>query len=54
MKENNKKIKNLKIREEYHRILKRYCKKHGLLLSRYIEKLIEKNCKQKSDIYGED
>lgn len=47
------KIKNLKIRTSYHEILKTYCKKNGLVMSRFLEKLIEDKCKVKKDIYGE-
>jgi len=47
------KIKNLKIRPEIHKILKDYCKKNGLVMSRFLEKLISDNCKSKPDIYGE-
>lgn len=46
-------IKNLKIEEEYHKMLKDYCVKRGLVMSKFLEKLIEKNCKEKKDIYGE-
>ena len=46
-------IKNLKKKKEYHTILKSYCKKKGLVMSRFLEKLIEKTCKDKKDIYGE-
>ena len=37
-----KSIKNLKIRPQFHNILKTYCKKKGLVMSRFLEKLIEK------------
>tara|TARA_R100001163_G_C4931918_1_gene107484 strand:+ start:376 stop:522 length:147 start_codon:yes stop_codon:yes gene_type:complete len=46
-------IKNLKIRKHYHTLLKEYCKKHGLVMSRFLESIIEKTCKPKKDIYGE-
>jgi|TARA_R110002020_G_scaffold117771_2_gene269169 hypothetical protein len=48
-----KTIKNLKIRPEFHNILKTYCKQRGLVMSKFLEKLIEKHCKDKKDIYGE-
>jgi hypothetical protein len=48
------KIKNLKISEESHLILKKYCIKKGLKIHRFIEQLIDENCKEKKDIYGEN
>jgi len=48
------KIKNLKISEEVHSTLKKYCDKEGLKLNKFVEKLIEENCKTKKDIYGEN
>jgi len=48
------KIKNLKISEESHLLLKKHCLKHGLKIHRFIEKLIELNCSEKKDIYGEN
>jgi hypothetical protein len=47
------KIKNLKIRPEYHKLLKQYCKEHGLVMSRFLEKLIKDKCVKKPDIYAE-
>tara|TARA_R100001443_G_C3328994_1_gene171885 strand:+ start:72 stop:218 length:147 start_codon:yes stop_codon:yes gene_type:complete len=47
------KIKNLKIRPEYHKLLKEHCKANGLLMSRFLEKLIKEKCSKKKDIYGE-
>jgi len=47
------KIKNLKISEESHDMLKKHCQKNGLKMFKFIEKLIEENCKEKIDIYGE-
>ena len=49
----NMKIKNLKIRPEYHKLLKDYCKSNGLVMSRFLEKLIKEKCIKKKDIYGE-
>jgi|TARA_R110000744_G_scaffold75660_5_gene150377 hypothetical protein len=46
-------IKNLKIRKEIHKLLKEYCKNHGLVMSRFLEKLIKEKCGKKKDIYGE-
>jgi hypothetical protein len=54
MAEDNKKIKNLKISEEVHEILKSYCDKRGIKIYRFLEKLIIEKCKDKKDIYGED
>jgi len=47
------KIKNIKISEESHSKLKIYCNKKGLKIHKYIELLIEENCKDDIDIYGE-
>ncbi len=49
-----KKIKNIKISEDSHKILKLYCNRNGLKLYKFLEKLIESNCKIKKDIYGEN
>jgi|5B_taG_2_1085324.scaffolds.fasta_scaffold00015_43 hypothetical protein len=46
-------IKNLKIRKEFHKLLKDYCKENGLVMSRFLEKLIKEKCSKKKDIYGE-
>jgi len=54
MSEDNKKVKNLKISEEVHEILKNYCDKRGIKIYRFLEKLIVEKCKEKKDIYGED
>jgi hypothetical protein len=48
-----KKIKNLKISLEAHKLLKDYCEKKGLKIYSFIEKLIKDNCEEKKDIYGE-
>ena len=48
------KIKNLKISEESHFILKKYCLKKGLKIHKFIENLIIETCKEKKDIYGEN
>jgi len=47
------KIKNLKISEESHDMLKKHCQINGLKMFKFIEKLIEENCKEDIDIYGE-
>lgn len=54
MKEDNKKIKNLKISVEVHDVLKTYCEKRGIKMYRFLEKLIVDKCKAPKDIYGED
>jgi hypothetical protein len=54
MSDDNKKVKNLKISEEVHEILKNYCDKRGIKIYRFLEKLIIEKCKDKKDIYGED
>lgn len=54
MKENEKKIKNLKISVEAHNVLKTYCDKKGIKMYRFLEKLILEKCKEKKDIYGEN
>ena len=54
MSEDNKKVKNLKISEEVHEILKNYCDKRGIKIYRFLEKLIIEKCKDKNDIYGEN
>ena len=48
-----KKIKNLKISEESHKLLKKHCDKNGFKIYKFLEKLIEDTCKEKKDIYGE-
>jgi DNA polymerase III delta subunit len=54
MKNTPKKIKNLKISESTHQVLKTYCEDNGLKIYKYLEKLILENCKKKKDIYGEN
>lgn len=48
------KIKNLKISEETHAILKKYCDKKGFKINKFVENLITENCKEKKDLYGEN
>lgn len=50
----DKKIKNLKIDAEVHKILKKYCDKKGIKIYKFLENLIIKNCKEETDIYGEN
>ncbi len=45
MSEDNKKVKNLKISEEVHEILKTYCDKRGIKIYRFLEKLIVEKSK---------
>ncbi len=47
------KIKNLKISEESHKLLKNHCETKGLKMYKFIEQLIYENCKEDIDIYGE-
>lgn len=50
-----KKIKNIKISEESHNQLKKYCDKKGLKIYKILEKMIEEVVKpKKTDIYDED
>jgi hypothetical protein len=49
-----KKIKNIKISEESHKLLKEYCEKKGFKVYKFLENLIIKNCQKEKDIYGED
>lgn len=49
-----KRIKNLKISEHSHTILKKYCDQKGIKMYRFLENLIEENCQVPTDIYGED
>ena len=41
-----KKIKNLKISEESHEILKKYCDKHGIKIYKFVENLIKEKCSE--------
>ena len=54
MDNNSKKIKNLKIDSDVHKVLKNYCDKRGLKMYKFLECLIMEKCKEKKDIYGED
>lgn len=53
MKNQVKKIKNIKISIESHEVLKKYCDKHGIKIYKFLEKLIFDKCKENKDIYGE-
>jgi hypothetical protein len=48
------KIKNLKISEEVHDILKKYCEKRGIKIYKFLENIIREKCSEKKDIYGEN
>jgi hypothetical protein len=48
-----KKIKNIKISEESHAILKGYCESKGLKIHKFLETLIKKTCEKPKDLYGE-
>jgi hypothetical protein len=48
------KLKNIKISPRHHEMLKAYCEKNGLKMFHFVEKLIEKQCKPKQDIYGDE
>lgn len=49
-----KKIKNLKIDEDVHIVLKKYCDKRGIKMYKFLENLILEKCKEKKDVYGEN
>ena len=53
MKKDIKKIKNLKISEKTHSVLKNYCNRNGLKIYSFLERLIHENCSEKKDVYGE-
>jgi hypothetical protein len=48
-----KKIKNIKISEESHGLLKKYCEDRGIKLYKFLENLIFEKCTKKKDIYGD-
>jgi hypothetical protein len=54
MKQDEKKIKTLKISAETHNMLKVYCDKQGVKMYRLLERMIIDVCKEKPDIYGEN
>jgi len=51
--EKDKRIKNIKIDTEVHKILKVYCEKNGLKVYKFLEKIILERCTEKKDIYGD-
>jgi hypothetical protein len=48
------KIKNLKISEEVHELLKKYCEKRGIKIYKFLENIIREKCSEKKDVYGEN
>jgi len=48
-----KKIKNIKISLESHKLLKEYCENKGFKIYKFLESLIHKTCSKEKDIYGE-
>ena len=54
-------LKNIKVSENHHKVLKEYCDNNGLKMYRMVEKWIDEVCKtnnpieqpKKRDIYGE-
>lgn len=54
MSQKQTKIKNLKISVESHEVLKKFCEKKGIKIYKFVEQLIFENCKNKTDIYGEN
>jgi hypothetical protein len=49
----SKNLKNIKITEESHKLLKEFCDKKGIKIYRFLEKIIKESCEPKKDIYGE-
>ena len=46
--------KNVKIGTYHHDMLKKHCEKSGIKIYKFLEKIIEDNCKpKKKDIYDE-
>jgi hypothetical protein len=46
--------KNVKISSYHHDMLKNHCEKSGIKIYKFLEKLIDENCKpKKKDIYDE-
>jgi hypothetical protein len=50
---NDSNIKNIKISEDVHKVLKKYCDKKGIKIYKFLEQLILEKCREKKDIYGE-
>lgn len=53
MTKTTKKIKNIKISEASHTILKKYCEMNGLKIYGFLENLIKEKCRIQTDIYGD-
>jgi hypothetical protein len=49
-----KRDKNLKITDNTHILLKKYCEQNGLKMFSFVEKLIRDACTPKKDLYGEN
>lgn len=48
-------VKNIKVSEKHHQMLKDYCDKNGMKIYKVVQKWIEETCKpKKKDIYGEN
>jgi len=45
--------KNIKISQEHHIKLKKYCDDNGLKMYKFLEKMIMEKCSKPKDIYGE-
>jgi hypothetical protein len=54
-------LKNIKVSENHHKMLKEHCDKNGLKIYKLVQKWIEETCKEnktietpkKKDIYGD-
>lgn len=54
-------LKNIKVSEKHHKMLKEHCDKNGLKIYKLVQKWIENTCKEnkttetssKKDIYGD-
>jgi hypothetical protein len=46
-------LKNIKVSEKHHKMLKEHCDKNGLKIYKLVQKWIEETCKEKKDIYGD-
>lgn len=47
-------LKNIKVSEKHHEMLKEYCDKNGYKIYKVVQKWIEETCKpKKKDMYGD-
>lgn len=53
MKTQRKRNKNIKITDETHDILKKYCEVNDLKMFAFVETLIKEKCVIPKDLYGE-